>query len=117
MCISQAGSGSCPPGAYSNQMSALGSPNDTRGCTSCSCGSLQGFTCGTLAINPGQDCFGPFAITKSVPAACVGLGTYSSKTSYSTGGAGSPAPGACTPSGGVPTGSVASAPVTICCQP
>ena len=118
MCISQAADvGACPQGAYSRRISAFSGASDTRGCTACACGSLQGFTCGAIVINPGNDCFGPWAITQSLPAVCATLGTYSGKPTYSTGGAAGPDAGSCTPSGGAAVGAVTPAPVTICCEP
>jgi len=118
MCVSRTGNMACPSGPYSSQTSAYSGATDTRGCAACGCGGIQGYTCGGAAINPGEDCFGPPALSQPLSSACTSLAGYAGMATYSLlGGAGSPDSGACAPSGGTPMGTVTPNPVTVCCLP
>lgn len=116
VCVYSSASKPCPP-AYPNRTVLYQSHTDTRDCSSCSCGAVDGGVCtgGSGNAYPDTSCTssnGPFG-----PGACVvpGVainGVYGA-TSPSIG-----APGTCAPSGGLPTGSAAATqPVTVCCKP
>jgi hypothetical protein len=117
-CVLQAGSASCPAGAYSVQHLYYAGASDTRACTACGCGAPTGVDCNANAhvttwnsnncLNNQTGDITPLPAGCSTPAASM-HGAFFQTT---------PSGGACPASGGQPTGSVAEQGLTtICCTP
>lgn len=120
-CIFHDGDVACPSyGAYFERHVFYASADDTRSCSACACGSAAGSTCSAeVSVYTDSACSSLLfadAITSSVTS-CIDVPTGSMLGSKSA----SPATytaGACSPSGGEPTGSVApTMPSTFCCLP
>jgi hypothetical protein len=73
-CILHDGQVSCPSGAYSKPHS-VGTLEDTRGCTACSCDAPTGECApGTWAFFPNPNCAGPPSISIPTDGVCTGTG-------------------------------------------
>ena len=114
-CIVRDGDVPCPSGVYGSKYTFYASLVDERGCTSCSCGSPMGQSCGgmsylyeTNGCMPGSD--SPVFHDGS----CANVnGARSAR--YVPDGLG-PLGGMCTPAGGQPIGQVTpTEPITLCC--
>lgn len=122
-CVSQKGDNSsvpdCPDGYPTRHTLYLGA-NDTRGCSSCTCGTPQGSKCASMvSVFTDAACSDPVTmgtVTEAAPSCHdvpVGspLGSKSATTPVY-------APGTCAPSGGEVMGAVAPIqPITFCCRP
>lgn len=117
LCIlSQAGAVSCPSGPYTSKHVFYQGALDTRACSGCTCGSPVGVACtGTLSLYKDSNCSSVLA-SFPVPTACGGFTPGSLQSLKYV--AGSATGGACTPSGGQPSGIVApNQAITVCCLP
>jgi hypothetical protein len=65
MCIYADGDQACPPGAYSNKLSFFSNYEDTRACSSCSCGAAPS-TCQPMQVYEQPDCEG-LPVTEVMP--------------------------------------------------
>jgi hypothetical protein len=124
LCVFHDGDVSCPLGPYQNREVYFRRVADARSCTQCTCGTPSGATCtGALTAGTDRNCNAD-SVTISSAGMCAALppdptpppevGFLSSRSFIyeSTG----PVGGACTPSGGVSTGTATPAdPVTVCC--
>lgn len=113
-CVFREGLLPCPGTNY-DRFVVYDTFSDTRACSGCTCSSPDGGTCaGQVSVYGSSSCSGA---TNDVPTdgSCAGLSgsiLYES-LSYEPDG---PSGSSCTPSGGVPVGSVKeSDPVTVCC--
>lgn len=116
MCIAQAGDVACPAGPYSVKQVAYGGASDTRSCTACSCGPVEGAACSaTLQFSNQPDCSQPFAVS-GLPLSCGAITVGGFYGLVTTSG---PYGGACAVAGGgVPVGTaVPDQPTTLCCAP
>jgi hypothetical protein len=115
-CILQQGSLACPPGEYSLQSVYYGGVQDSRGCSTCSCGSVSGVDCNANAhVQVLDGCGGQvLADIHPLPASCTSPGGSPNGATFTT----TPSGGSCGADGGVAHGTVAQQnPVTICCIP
>jgi hypothetical protein len=115
-CVMQAGDVGCPGQPYSSKRLVYGGADDTRGCSTCTCGPPTGIrTCPTTAALYGAvDTYcNPQNPTHQAAPFCVGPQDMIVTAS------GPPTGGSCAPSGGgAPTGGVTpSDPITVCCIP
>jgi hypothetical protein len=110
LCVAQEGTWACPAG-YPQQHMYYTAYSDSRSCTSCTCGPPTGIACtATLSTFGNPTCSGGFA-PLSAPAQCGGVGVRSALTAGTTATG-----GACSPSGGQPTGGVTPTGArTVCC--
>jgi hypothetical protein len=108
-CIARDGVWDCPS-SYPVTRTYYDSVTDTRGCTPCTCDAPAGTACATTAAGfTNSSC--SQGLRSIVPGACVAVGS-TERMVVSTEATG----GACTASGGTPTGDVAAAgPKTVCC--
>ena len=110
LCATQSGDVACPFGMKHTEYTG---DDDTRGCTTCSCGAASAVTCGgSIEEFTVNNCTGSYT-NVSLPIAgggtCQGSGA-SLEYIQSTSG------GSCAASGGMATGSAApTGPVTFCC--
>lgn len=102
VCAEQAGDLTCPFGTKQLEYAGV---SDTRGCSSCTCGSASGFSCGgTLNGYSSSNCTGS-------AVAVANCGTAVNSMMYVA----SPS-GSCSPSSATATGSASpTGPVTFCC--
>ncbi len=111
-CVYQAGNLTCPAG-YANKQIFYDGFNDSRDCTTCSCGTATG-QCdgsGTVSFHNAMDCS-----DSSLKTISLGSCEKESKGKYAKYNDGPPSNVSCPPSGGVATGNVTPAnPVTFCC--
>ncbi len=116
-CTAKLGSHACPS-SYSNKHTLYTSVNDTRGCTTCSCGSPSPGTCtGVFEDHLGSGCGGKatkFTTTCTpVPeSSASGSEVRSVSVSGIVGGGGTCPPSSTSPSGSVTKSGLA----TVCCQ-
>jgi hypothetical protein len=110
LCATQSGDVACPFGTKHTEYTG---DDDTRGCSTCTCGSASAVTCGgSIEEFSANNCTGSYT-NVSLPIAgggtCQGSGS-SLEYIQSTSG------GSCTASGGTATGSAApTGPITLCC--
>ncbi|HEY6459763.1 MAG TPA: hypothetical protein VIY73_06415 [Polyangiaceae bacterium] len=113
LCVLQAGDASCPSGPYSNRQVLYGAVDDTRGCSSCTCGKAAGGSCAaSYSVYSSSDgsCSGQ-PDTYGAPFQCAGVDNPADFRLTIT-----PSPGSCSPSSVSPTGGVQPAgPTTVCC--
>jgi hypothetical protein len=121
VCIAQKGDNDCPGSPYTEKHVFYTSYQDTRSCSSCSCGPPAGSVCTSEVTAYSDDtCMSaPVAsvLADSSAPKCLDVISGSALRSKS---ASSPTytPGICTPSGGDPMGSVVPVdPFTLCCIP
>jgi hypothetical protein len=119
VCILNQGTGGCPAGDYSVARVYYGGAQDTRGCSSCTCGSPpSGADCNANAkvvlwATPGCD-GGATLELSPLPSSCATPAFKTQGATFTTTATG----GRCTPVGGGPTGGIVpQGPVTICCTP
>jgi hypothetical protein len=109
-CIYQAGDVACPIATYTVKTTLYTSIADTRGCAACGCGSPIVQCTGTTYFYMDACMSTPYhsvTVPCSGGIAATGYMKYISSSS-----------GACSPSGGVPTGTAQGGdPVTVCCPP
>jgi hypothetical protein len=107
-CVARQGEWECPSG-YPHAHTFHEDVEDTRACTSCTCGEPSGATCDGPTGYSGPSCgSGAKPLDK---ATCGPLGSTKSATSPATATGGS-----CAPVGGEPTGAVTPiTPTTVCC--
>ena len=112
LCISKAGEHDCPDSAYTARQMNYAGLDDSRGCSTCSCGTSGGECQATLTGHANGDCTGS---TDNVDVGdCdgfgVNLGDYGLSATF-TGGVPT-----CASSGGEPIGAATpTGPVTVCC--
>jgi hypothetical protein len=123
VCIMQTGNQTCPAGQFTEQHVFYDSqPNDTRGCSACSCGSPTGSTC-TVQWKLFEDAANPNCSTLKLTAdstttTCAALSGNPNITSAKATITLPPNGGMCAPVDGSPTGTVTPAtPTTFCCVP
>lgn len=118
LCIYAQGSNPCPAGPYSVRTGYYQGTSDSRGCTTCGC---DGPTGGSCTGGGGVAFYEPSCSNNGQTS--IGAGAGCSATNFAgvgsvQGSLPSLAEGACTASGGQPTGSVSpSSPITVCCMP
>jgi hypothetical protein len=115
LCIAQAGDVACPATGYTKRVRFFAGDNDTRGCSACTCGTVNGATCaGSLTTFTSTDasCAGS-PITYQLPFTCdPGQQPGDFRLTLTASG------GGCSPSMVTPTGAaVPSQPTTFCCAP
>jgi hypothetical protein len=113
LCIVQAGDVGCPSGPYTNRNTLYAGVDDTRGCSSCTCGTPTGGSCvASFSAYPSSDgsCSGQPDIYDA-PVKCAGVNDPADlRLTITTSSA------SCTPSPVSPTGSVSPmGPTTVCC--
>lgn len=120
LCIEHDGMLPCPPGPYQNSLVEYAGVADTRGCSSCTCGSPSGVTCGgTWTAYTDTMCQTEWVAQNGTPgqytppATCVGPSIGEQSVMYRQSATG----GSCAASAVMPTGGVSpTGPVTLCCQ-
>lgn len=117
ICIGRPGVQSCP-GPFTQAVPAFGDFDDTRDCTTCTCGSGTGGTC-TLGVTLYSDANCTNAVGTGNSNTCLGLGGNPAIQSAQTTLVNGPTGGSCpSTGGGVPTGAVTEIdPTTFCCLP
>lgn len=115
-CIAVLGDVACPSQGYTAKHVFFTSADDSRGCTSCTCGGAGNASCtasvSVYAGNPGAGCSGQ-PIIYAAPFSCVAVDQPGNFLATLSGTAGS-----CPPSPSTPTGTATpSKPVTVCCTP
>jgi hypothetical protein len=118
LCVTQAGNQACPTG-YGDKTLLYGGFTDTRGCSSCSCGSAQNAQCNsaTEIWNVPNCAGGPDATVPNDGVACLHehLLVVSSGSFMFTAAGNA---GACPTAGGAPNGTATETdPTTVCCRP
>jgi hypothetical protein len=115
LCIEQAGDVACPATDYTTKYLDYGGIDDSRSCSSCTCGPVIGATCsGTLTqyVSADGGCDTPQTIY-ALPQSCSPLQQPADVMLSLT-----PANGACKPSPVSATGAATpSTPMTFCCAP
>lgn len=117
LCVALAGQSPCPPVYYTVARAPYylgGGGNDTRGCSSCSCGAATGAVCSKATIVTYTDSVcTQFQGTFPAGTACASV-----QTTRGVGfDGGAPTGASCPATGGQPTGTFApTAPYTICCN-
>jgi hypothetical protein len=112
-CIATNGDTATCPSSYPKVRTYFASASDTRGCSTCSCGSPDGSACvgGTTTFYDQPGC-SHNPVSEPMPSGCTNnpngqSGIYTGET---------PAGGSCSPSGGLPVGTFTpTSPTTICC--
>jgi hypothetical protein len=116
LCIAREGDHACPGATYTERTVAYSSVDDTRDCSTCTCGTPSGVACeGTMDAYSSVVCnsglIGSWSVPGCVPWPPTG-GTFYIQFDLD------PTGGSCAPSGGMPTGDVTpAAATTICCTP
>jgi hypothetical protein len=115
-CVSQAGDLACPAGGYGVKYLTYGTGTDSRGCTSCACGSPKGrldLCQFDAALCPLAECSGGCTAAVQSFNGCVYTG---SNASVSVAPMGTVGDASCPPSGGDPAGELTpTLPTTFCC--
>jgi hypothetical protein len=115
LCIERQGDVACPFAGYPMKRLYHGAVADTRGCSSCSCGSVTGASCaGTINQYQSSDstCASSPQVTFDIPLSCGPVAPRSILKLVVT-----PQGGSCTPSSSTPTGwALPALPMTFCCQ-
>ncbi len=116
-CVLQQGAVSCPGGGYSVSHLYYTTANDSRTCSSCTCGSPTGVNCNANAqveVWSTAGCNGGTPQPLSpIPSGCVAPGFMQGATFRTT-----PTGGSCAPAGGQPAGTITpEGATTICCTP
>jgi hypothetical protein len=116
VCILKQGTGGCPGGGYDIARVYYGGAQDTRGCSSCSCGSpATGVDCNANAqvvLWSSTGCDAGTTLASPLPSSCETPVFKAQGATFTT----TPTGGKCTPVGGMPTGGIAPQdPTTICC--
>lgn len=118
-CIYHEGEQDCPA-TYPDRHIFYAGAEDTRGCAPCGCGEPIGGSCSVLASAFSDGACSQFAVGVVVSSEAAFCGTISPGTALGSKSASvvSFDPGACEPTGGEPTGSVALlGAATFCCRP
>jgi hypothetical protein len=118
ICIARAGDHACPAGDFSLKTSSYGGFDDTRDCSTCTCGAGTGGTC-ALSIELFQDTTCTSSIGVVTSNGCTDLAGNPTVAGRRASLLTAPAGGSCpVTGGGVPSGGVAeSDPTTFCCLP
>jgi hypothetical protein len=118
VCILKQGTGACPGGGYDIARVYYGGAQDTRGCSSCSCGSpATGVDCNANAqvvlwSSTGCDAGTTLVVSSPNPSNCETPVFKTQGATFTT----TPKGGTCTPVGGQATGGIVPQdPTTICC--
>ena len=118
-CIYRTGEQTCPAGPFSEQTIYYEDFDDTRDCTTCTCGAATGTCTGRVDFSYGnslpQGCGNEVLLDSASYGSCVSVdGSY-----FAVGSPSNPQPmGSCPPMGGVLQGSVVkNGAVTVCCMP
>jgi hypothetical protein len=111
ICVSKTGDLACPNAAYSEKHVYYKGVNDTRSCSECGCDHDCDYAWRVEAA--GASCSAPFALDSS--DSCVMVSPTSGEINVGVQITGT---GACSATGGQPTGSATpTGAVTVCCQP
>jgi hypothetical protein len=112
-CIAVLGDVACPAGRYSNRHVYFTSLNDSRGCTTCTCGDAGNPTCAaTVATHQPDASCTDLGVAYQAPFSCVPVDEPRDYEVTLTSNA-----GACPPSASIPSGSASGmGAVTVCCN-
>ena len=111
-CVARTGQWACPSG-YPALRTYYASYVDSRACSACTCEAPTGIQCSAMVSTFGDPACNGATMQEAAPAACSGAGLKAAMTMRTTA-----AGGACGPSGGIASGTVApSTPTTVCCTP
>jgi hypothetical protein len=116
VCVLMQGTSGCPGGGYDISRVYYGGAQDTRGCSSCSCGSpATGVDCNANAqvvLWSSTGCDAGTTLVSALPSSCETPVFKTQGATFTT----TPTGGTCTPVGGQATGGIVPQdPTTICC--
>lgn len=118
VCIRKAGNNNCPAGQFSEKHLFFDDATDTRGCTGCSCGGVNGGDCqmSVQVYSSSGTCTGQVA--SFLLPGCADLAGNPQVGARKSTLVQAPSGGSCQQSGGAPTGTATgTTPVTFCCIP